>query len=130
MLKDSPYLLKDDNTSLEDDRSAIAFVASQLVLPEAGRLDLLFVSRDGLPIAVEGKPARNAQSRREVVAQAIDYLSSLTALTVDELGQLAEGRLEEALRELVLDDDTTFEDAWRSVGASLRAGKARFSCRA
>jgi hypothetical protein len=125
VLKNSQDLLKDENTSPEDGSSAVAFVASQLVLPEAGRLDLLFIRRDGLPIAVEVKLARNAQSRREVVAQAIDYLSSLTALTVDELDQLVEGRLEDALRQLVMDDDTQFDLAWRSVGTNLRAGKAR-----
>ena len=45
-------------------------VASQVVLPEAGRLDLLFINDDALPIAVETKLARNRESRREVALPA------------------------------------------------------------
>jgi len=68
-----------------DDDAPVAFVNNQVDLREAGALDLLFVNATGLPIAVEVKLARDAQARREVVAQAIDYLSALTTLTVDEL---------------------------------------------
>jgi hypothetical protein len=68
-------------------------VASQLDLPEgAGKLDLLFVNSEGLPIAVEVKLGANAEARRQVVAQAIDYLSALTSLTVDGLDQRVGGR--------------------------------------
>ena len=99
LLSNSPDLLRDDGGP------AIAFVDRQVDLREAGILDLLFVSSDGLPIAVEVKLARNAQARREVLAQAIDYISSLTALTVDELDERVNGKLEAALRTLVTEDD-------------------------
>src|SRR5258708_2687263 len=86
VLKEHPELLQDDNESDEQNATRIAFVASQLDLPEgAGRLDLLFVSSDGLPIAVEVKLGENAEARRKMIGQAIDYLSALTSLTVDEL---------------------------------------------
>jgi hypothetical protein len=119
VLADFPDLL------LEDEETHIRLVARQLTLPDAGKLDLLFVDSEGLPIAVEVKLARNAQSRREVVAQAIDYVSSLTALTVDELNIRVNGKLELALRSLTDGDASEFDLIWQSVGTNLRAGRAR-----
>ena len=66
LLAASPDLLR------QETGPRIAFVDRQVDLREAGTLDLLFVNGEGLPIAVEVKLARNAQARREVVAQAID----------------------------------------------------------
>jgi hypothetical protein len=91
-LQDCPQLLCDDSGPPQEKAPGIAFVARQVNLPEAGRLDLLFVSNDGLPIAVEVKLVRNAQARREILAQAVDYVSSLTAMTVD-CGQTFPGTL-------------------------------------
>jgi hypothetical protein len=90
---------------LRDDKGpAIAFVDRQVNLPDgAGKLDLLFVDSNGLPIVVEVKLIKNGESRREVVGQVLDYLSSLTALTVDELNNLVDGKLETALRNLTKD---------------------------
>lgn len=110
----------------QGDEPALALVARELVLPEAGSLDLLFVSSDGLPVAVEVKLEANGQSRREVVAQAVDYLSSLTALTNDELEELTNGNLSAALRSFEPDTaQEVFERRWAAVGANLRAGLAR-----
>lgn len=105
----------------------LALVASQVDLPDAGILDLLFVSESGLPVAVEVKLAKNGESRRQFVAQIVDYLSSLTTLTVAELDAQVEGTLEQALRSFDASDTALsgFERRWQSVGANLRAGLAR-----
>jgi hypothetical protein len=104
----------------------IAFVSREVNLDEAGILDLLLVSREGLPIAVEVKLQRNTQARREVVAQAIDYISALTSKTVDELDEMLEGKVEAALRSFDQDeDDEVFDRRWRAFGSNLRAGMAR-----
>jgi RecB family endonuclease NucS len=87
LLAENPDLLR------PEDGSSLAFIARQVDLREAGVLDLLFVNDEGLPVAVEVKLARNGQSRREVVAQAIDYISALTALTNEELDQMVQGGL-------------------------------------
>src|SRR5262245_53951960 len=79
---------------------SIVFVAREVALREAGRLDLLFVDRAGMPICVEVKLGCNDEVRRRVVAQAIDYLSALTSFTVDELDVAVNGKLETALRDL------------------------------
>src|SRR3990172_7956317 len=97
----------------------LALVTRELVLPEAGSLDILFVSSDGLPIAVEVKLLANGQSRREVVAQALDYLSSLTTITNDELDNLTSGALSTALRSFEPDTPVDlFERRWAAVGAN------------
>jgi hypothetical protein len=94
-------------------------------LADAGTLDLLCVDADGLPVAIEVKLARNA-TRRAVVAQIVDYLSALTAMTVDELDQEVDGDLEAALNTFNTEDDPGgFERRWKALGANLRAGLAR-----
>ena len=123
ILTDCPELLCDDGSEATKS-PRITLVDRQVVLPEAGKLDLLFVTRAGLPEAVEVELARNAQARREVIAQAVDYVSSLTALTVDELDERVEGRVEEPIGALTGDDDVEFDRLWRNVGTDLRAAKA------
>ena len=118
------------NPSLvEDDGDApLALVQRQVTLPDAGLLDLLAVDATGLPVAVEVKLARNGESRRLVVAQVVDYVASLTRLTVDELDRAVNGGLETALRSFEpadSEDDSLFERRWQSVGVNLRAGLAR-----
>ena len=123
VLSEFPDLLMDDGR--EDGAPKIKFVDRQVTLPDAGRLDLLFVDGEGIPIAVETKLARNAEARREVVAQVIDYLSSLTSLTVDELDKRVNGKLEAALRALAEGEESGFDGLWQKVGENLRDGRAR-----
>lgn len=120
LLAENPELLRPEGGS------SLALVSRQVDLREAGILDLLFVSEEGLPIAVEVKLARNGQSRREVVAQAIDYISALTSLTNEELDQIVQGGLDKALHSFDGEEEGgEFERRWQAVGANLRAGLAR-----
>jgi len=75
ILRDRTDLLRDD-----EDELSLEFVAREVALLEAGRLDLLCVDGSGMPICVEVKLGTNDEVRRKVVAQAIDYLSVLTTL--------------------------------------------------
>ncbi len=106
----------------------LALVTREFTLPGAGCLDVLLVDAEGLPVPVECKLARNPQSRREVVGQIVDYVSILTALTVDELDQAVSGALEQALRafDSPAGDPRAFDRRWQQVGANLRAGQARY----
>ena len=106
----------------------LALVTREFSLPEAGSLDILMVSADGLPVTIECKLARNAQARREVVGQIVDYVSILTSMTVDELDNAVEGKLEEALRSFdsANADPKDFDRRWQQVGTRLRAGEARY----
>lgn len=126
VLMEHPELLQDDDEAEDENATTIAFVTRQLSLLEgAGRLDLLFVGSDGLPVAVEVKLGANVEARREVIGQAFDYLSALTSLTVDELDDRVGGRLREELQKFTPDDDEGFERLWRTVGANLRERNAR-----
>jgi hypothetical protein len=106
--------------------SPFALVMREFNMREAGSLDILLVSAEGLPVAVEVKLQANSQSRREVVAQAVDYLSALATYTNDELDEATNGQLSAALRSFEQDTpEDEFERRWAAVGANLRAGLAR-----
>jgi hypothetical protein len=110
-LEQCPYLL------VSDSAPKVASVQREVHLPSAGILDLLLVDESGCPIAVEVKLARNGQSRREVVAQAFDYVSDLSQVTVDELDSYVDGALEQ-----VLSDFSSTSNLWKICGTNLRAG--------
>jgi hypothetical protein len=74
----------------------LAFVQSEIRLGSSGNLDILLINSDGLPVAVEVKLQKNAEARREVVAQAIDYITALTDKTVDELDEETNSHLSQA----------------------------------
>ena len=108
------------------DEPEVSFVASELNLGKAGKLDLLLVDQEGQPIVVEVKLARNFQSRREVVAQALDYVSSLGEYTAQELDDLVEGALAAALQAWEEEEGTgDFGRTWKRCGSLLRAGELR-----
>lgn len=120
ILAQSPDLLR------QAGENPFALVTRELNLRDAGILDIFLVSSDGLPVAVEVKLEANGTSRREVVAQAVDYLSALTTYTNDELEESTNGKLSLALRSFEADTpQDVFERRWAAVGANLRAGMAR-----
>ena len=118
LLADNPSLLQNEA------EPSLAFVKSEVKLGSSGFLDLLLINSDGLPIAVEVKLQKNPKSRREVVAQAIDYITALTDKTVDELDEETGAQLSQAIRSFD-ESDVEFERRWRAIGANLRAGLAR-----
>lgn len=118
LLANNPSLLQNDT------EPALALVKREVNLGSSGFLDLLLINSDGLPIAVEVKLQRNSESRREVVAQAIDYITALTDKTVDELDEETGAQLSLAIRSFG-EGDEDFERRWKSIGANLRAGLAR-----
>lgn len=116
-LERSPYLL------VFDSEPPVATVQREVSLPSGGILDLLVVDKEGLPVAVEVKLARNAQSRREVVAQAFDYVTDLSELTFDELDDRVNGALVGALQDLVSPEQIIA--VRKQCGTNLRAGRIR-----
>jgi hypothetical protein len=120
IVADNPYLLT------EDDEDDLMFVARQVNLPDAGQADLVFVNGDGLITLVEVKLGRNGQSRREVVGQVFDYVSTLADLTYVEVDERTGGALDRALRQIA-DDDARYEALRKTCSTELRAGKVRVS---
>jgi len=127
-----PVLLADRN-----DRDLIALRRGFPL--EGGYADLFLVDANGLPVIVEVKLARNRQSRREVIGQLFDYLSSVARLTPNEVN--ARLKIDEA----IVEPKNLLEDKLRLVasvkeksnsesnvnqiksnfGAYLRAGQIR-----
>src|SRR5512146_3118769 len=127
VIRQAGDLLTATAAEFENEAELERVLADRVELPDAGTLDVLCVDENGLPVAVEVKLAHNGESRRQVIAQIVDYLSALTALTVDELDQQTEGALKVALKSFDPPDGDPagFEGRWQACGANLRAGLAR-----
>ena len=118
ILADNPALLVNETDP------PIALVKTEVNLPSTGKADILFVDSSGLPIVVEVKLAKNAESRREIVAQIFDYISSITQFTVDELDDLTDSQLLTAITSLS-DKNNSTEQIWKLCSKNLRAGDVR-----
>lgn len=93
-----------------------------------GYLDNLYITPSGDIVLVEAKLWRNPQARREVVAQALDYVAALTRLSYDAFEtacRRGDGMRAERLYELIADhpealEEPAFVDA---VTRNLRRGR-------
>jgi hypothetical protein len=133
LLGDHPSVL--GSTSGADDR--LLLIARELSVPDelSGNarwaLDHLFVDQSGVPVLVEVKRASDTRSRREVVAQMLDYAANGSAYwpiehlvgaftkTATEREVDPEGELREFLQ------GGEPEAFWRQIEANLRAGRVR-----
>lgn len=107
-------------------KGAIA-VCRELQTP-AGPIDNFLVTPSGLPVLVECKLWRNAEARREVVGQILDYAKELARFTVSDLQREVATRLKlgpSALFDIVRAaapdvDEVEFSD---NLTANLRRGR-------
>ncbi|HXR39976.1 MAG TPA: hypothetical protein VN776_12810 [Terracidiphilus sp.] len=79
----------------------------------AGSIDAVFVNRDGRLTILECKLWKNPQSRREVVAQALDYVSTISSWSYTDLQR----NVSAALRR---QGNLPFEIASKSAGKKVR----------
>lgn len=121
VVADSPYLLA------EDDEPEPVLVAREVALVGAGKADLVYLDQTGQITVVEVKLGRNSQSRREVVGQVFDYVSTLADHTLDELNALTSGGLDRALRSFVERDGENYDKLRQTCVKELRGGKVRVS---
>lgn len=94
LLFENPSLLQEENDA------QYYSIKREILLPSGGRLDLFLIDKHGSPIAVEVKLDRNSQSKREVVAQVIDYISDISSLNYHKLDELTEGKLDEIVNKI------------------------------
>lgn len=73
---------------------------------DAGRIDVLMLSHTGNIVVVEVKLDRNQQSRREIVAQIVDYVSTLSELSIYELNDRTNHKLLDKLEEAEIPPET------------------------
>jgi hypothetical protein len=94
----------------------------------AGFIDNFLVTPTGLPVLVECKLWRNAEARREVVGQIIDYAKELARFTVSDLQREVSkslGRGPTALMDLVRAADPSVDEIefGDNLTANLRRGR-------
>jgi hypothetical protein len=139
-LAEYPDLLPGDQIDPENPRRWL-LVAREMGVPgdvtETGRwsLDHLFLDQDGMPTFVECKRAIDTRSRREVVAQMLDYAANgIEYWSMDRLRQAAAETAQsrgkslddEIVRLLGEDeDDTDVEEYWEYVETNLRNRRVR-----
>ncbi|WP_332449244.1 hypothetical protein [Methanoculleus sp.] len=123
ILAEHPVLLVDR------DDSALVTITREFPL-EGGFADIFLIDNNGLPVIVEVKLARNAESRREVIGQLCDHLSLVQNLTPDEANARSAGLLEENIRRMA--DAVGEEEREKrlsliqsNVASSLRTGQIR-----
>src|SRR5262245_25634626 len=97
-------------------------------------IDHLVVDQDAVPTFVECKRASDTRSRREVVAQMLDYAANgIEYWAVDRLRQAATETARSRNRSLDQEilslngtlDEAEIERFWQQVESNLRAGKVR-----
>lgn len=94
-------------------------------------LDLLFVTRDAVPVLIEVKRAANSEIRRQVVGQLLDYAANGTAhwppgeiQRAFEASCDAQDEESEAVLQTFLDGRHR-DDFWQRVDENLAAGRVR-----
>jgi hypothetical protein len=139
LLANYPDLLPGDQIDLEYPRHWL-LVAREVAVPgndeETGRwsLDHLFLDQDGTPTFVECKRSSDTRSRREVVAQMLDYAANGTSYwKMDSLRQAAAETAQkngkslddEILKLLNTDDPTLVDQYWKQVEDKLKSSNVR-----
>lgn len=139
LLADYPDLLPGDQINFEDPRRWL-LVARELKVPdnedEAGRwsLDHLFLDQDGVPTFVECKRSTDTRSRREVVAQMLDYaangisywqMDSLRQAATETTQQIGKSLNNEILKLINSDDPAEVNQFWGKVESNLKSGTVR-----
>jgi hypothetical protein len=85
------------------------------------KIDVLLIDRSGLLTVVEAKLARNGESRREIVAQGLDYASALAEYDFYDLDDAIGGRLCGAIDRLCGGDEALRESLEETARARLAA---------
>lgn len=105
---------------LSEEGSELISIAREISTKQAGRIDVLAITSGGIITIVEVKLGRNAESRREVLAQIFDYISDLSTYSYYELDQATGGNLSK-----VVDDFENNAELPRIIEDNLKNGLVR-----
>ena len=119
LLFKNPGLLDEEKSDLVNIKREVA-VKRRNDNSQTGRIDILGVTPSGIITLVEVKLKRNGQSRREVLAQIIDYISILSDYSYYELDAATDGKLSEAISSF-----ENNEELPRTIENNLRNGSVR-----
>ncbi|NMA10194.1 MAG: hypothetical protein GX932_04145 [Methanomicrobiales archaeon] len=113
------------------DRGDSALVTICREFPLGNRFaDIFLMDNNGLPVIVEVKLARNAESRHEIIGQLCDSLSAMRNLTPDEANARSGGLLEETFQSMAgaegeENPETRLAMVKSTFASYLRAGQIR-----
>lgn len=139
LLASYPDLLPGDQITPDNPRRWL-LVSREFGIPDDNNeisrwsLDHLFFDQDGVPTFVECKRSSDTRSRREVVAQMLDYAANgIEYWAVDRLRQAAtetarsRGRSidQEILSLLASSDEADIDSFWQKAESNLQNGKVR-----
>jgi len=125
LLAESPTLIPTDE--LPGVSSPFVVAVREFSLPGSGSTDLVLFSPSGDIAVVECKLATNAEIKRKVIGQILEYGAYLWRMTYEEVDDRVRRQhpdgLAEAMRKAVADDGDWDEEAFRaSVAETLRTG--------
>lgn len=123
LLQDHPQILPVDE--IEPIFSPLVPIGRE-ISTDVGQIDNLFISRSGYLVLVETKLWRNAEAKREVIAQAIDYGSALSKWSFQKLDEVTKQKTNKGLFELIQTSfDSDPEDAVTEdmIARNLRLGR-------
>jgi hypothetical protein len=142
LLEDYPDLLAGEQINQDTPRRWL-LISREMGVPaeenggDRWSLDHLFVDQDGIPTLVEVKRSSDTRTRREVVAQMLDYAANaivhwpIETIRVkfenscEQNDKDAEAELSQFLENGAEDRTTTPEAFWSTVSTNLQAGKIR-----
>jgi hypothetical protein len=133
LIAEYPDLLGGDQIDVENHRRWL-LVTREMPMqgeePNTTRLSLdhLFLDQDGIPTLVEVKRGSNAQVRREVVGQLLDYAAIATSsLNVRDIQAAlsSNGAQADSKLETFLGADANVEEFWQRVQSNLDRGQLR-----
>jgi hypothetical protein len=133
LIAEYPDLLGGDQIDVENHRRWL-LVTREMPMqgeePNTTRLSLdhLFLDQDGIPTLVEVKRGSNAQVRREVVGQLLDYAAIATSsLNVRDIQAAlsSNGATADSKLETFLGEDANVEEFWQRVQSNLDRGQLR-----
>lgn len=125
IIADNPNLLLRDSDS---DESRLMMVVREFKMAESDDssntycLDHLFVDQSGVPVLVEVKRSTDTRTRREVVAQMLDYASRVSTWNANDMRKRFHSNYEDDEELLALYDTDEF---WMQVSNYLKAERVK-----
>ena len=119
-----PRLIPAREIGMDPDAQVVTL--REVGLPGAGSSDIIMIYSDGAIVVVECKLATNPEKKRTVIGQVLDYASSLSGMSYEQLDARCRDSRKSALHELMQQQvpaDQWDEDQFRAdVVGTLNAG--------
>ncbi|MEA2020770.1 MAG: hypothetical protein U9M98_03620 [Patescibacteria group bacterium] len=111
---------------ISEDRKEIKVAIKEFGLPGAGSSDIIGIDEDGKITIIEAKLAANAEIRRKVIGQILDYAAFLWKKTYEQFDAMVEEKkgnpLLDLMADLIEDEEWSEEEFRKAIGNNLYNG--------